>query len=498
MKRSKHSLSHYKLLSCKMGELVPISCFEALPGDSIQQATSMFMRVSPLLTPVMHPVSTRIHHFFVPYRILWDGWEDFITGGEDGEGGSAGVYPTISSGGSGFTAGALADYLGIPPGVANLAVSALPFRAYNLIFNEYYRDQDLVTERALTTASGTDSTTVVTLANVAWEKDYFTSSRPWPQKGPDVTLPLGSTAPVVTNNQTIRINGNGAGTGNMVLAADAVPVYRLGIAGAGAGSVGNVKFGDQSGLQADLSTATAASVNDLRLAMALQRYQEARARYGSRYVEYLRYLGVRSSDARLQRPEYLGGGKATISFSEVLQTGVDSSDEGVGNLRGHGVAALRTRRYRRFFEEHGVVISLLSVRPRTMYGNELNRMWSKTTKEDYWQKELEHIGQQEVYRRELYAQSDASGGNTVFGYQDRYDEYRRIPSSIAGDFRSTLNDWHYARLFGSAPALNSSFVTADPTSRVYAEQTEDHLWIMTQHQIHARRLVTNNATPSIF
>nr|AOV86363.1 putative capsid VP1 [uncultured virus] len=498
MKRSKHSLSHYKLLSCKMGELVPISCFEALPGDSIQQATSMFMRVSPLLTPVMHPVSTRIHHFFVPYRILWDGWEDFITGGEDGEGGSAGVYPTISSGGSGFTAGALADYLGIPPGVANLAVSALPFRAYNLIFNEYYRDQDLVTERALTTASGTDSTTVVTLANVAWEKDYFTSSRPWPQKGPDVTLPLGSTAPVVTNNQTIRINGNNAGNGNMVLAADAQPVYRLGIAGAGAGSVGDVKFGNQTGLQADLSTATAASVNDLRLAMALQRYQEARARYGSRYVEYLRYLGVRSSDARLQRPEYLGGGKATISFSEVLQTGVDSSDEGVGNLRGHGVAALRTRRYRRFFEEHGVVISLLSVRPRTMYGNELNRMWSKTTKEDYWQKELEHIGQQEVYRRELYAQSDASGGNTVFGYQDRYDEYRRIPSSIAGDFRSTLNDWHYARLFGSAPALNSSFVTADPTSRVYAEQTEDHLWIMTQHQIHARRLVTNNATPSIF
>lgn len=493
MKRSKHSLSHYKLLSCKMGELVPLTVVDVLPGDSIQHATSMFMRVTPLATPVMHPVSARIHHFFVPYRILWDGWEDFITGGDDGEGGSSGAFPYINAG-AGFGAGGLADYLGIPPSVANLQVSALPFRAYKLIYNEYYRDQDLVAAAAISTGSGEDTTTSKSLNNVAWEKDYFTTSRPWPQKGPEITLPLGTEA-------NIKINQFDGGT---AMQDDYYVGQRNGStyshwydpALATAGTV--FPDGAKANLYADLSTATAASVNDLRLAMALQRYQEARARYGSRYTEYLRYLGVRSSDARLQRPEYLGGGKATISFSEVLQTGPDTSDDGVGTLKGHGVAALRSRKYRRFFEEHGCVISLLSVRPRTMYGNALNRLWSKTTKEDYWQKELEHIGQQEVYRREVYAQSDADGGNTIFGYQDRYDEYRRMPSSIAGDFRSTLNDWHYARLFSSAPALNSSFIISDPTSRVYQEQNEDNLWIMCQHHIQARRLVSSNATPSIF
>lgn len=506
MRRSKHSLSHYRLSSMKMGELVPIGIYEVLPGDSVQQATSMFLRVTPLATPVMHPVSARIHHWFVPYRLLWDGWEDFITGGEDGEGGDAGAFPTISSGGSGFTAGALADYLGIPPGVVNLSVNALPFRAYSMIFDEFYRDQDLVTERGFSTASGVDSTTPVTLANVAWEKDYFTSARPWPQKGPEISLPLGTRADVKGFGVTAVANAAAGATlyetGGSTIAAgtrvwttnSANVAFVDAVNSAGTAGTG----GHQPDIYADLASATAASINDLRLAMALQRYQEARARYGSRYTEYLRYLGVRSSDARLQRPEYLGGGKATVSFSEVLQTAPDASDEGVGNLYGHGVSALRTRRFRRFFEEHGVVISLFSARPRTMYADSLNRMWSRTTKEDFWQVELQHIGQQEVYRREVYAQSDANGGNTVFGYQDRYDEYRRIPSGVAGEFRTTLNDWHYARIFGSAPALNSSFVTSDPTSRVYQEQTADNLWTMAQHSIQARRLVAQTGTSFIF
>lgn len=245
---------------------------------------------------------------------------------------------------------------------------------------------------------------------------------------------------------------------------------------------------------------TAANINDLRLAFALQRYEEARARYGSRYTEYLRYLDVRSSDARLQRPEYLGGGRQTIQFSEVLQTGVTTSGddtEGVGNLRGHGIAAVRSNRYRRFFEEHGYVITLLSVLPKTIYVQGLHRTFNRRTKEDFWQKELQHIGQQEVLNKELYAPHASPDG--VFGYQDRYDEYRRTPSRVSGEFRSTeLDYWHMARLFDSDPTLNASFVTSDPTKRVNAVQTNDVLWMMINHSMQARRLVASKGTAFIF
>lgn len=218
--------------------------------------------------------------------------------------------------------------------------------------------------------------------------------------------------------------------------------------------------------------------------------------YGSRYTEYLRYLGVRSSDARLQRPEYLGGGKQTISFTEVLQTGTNfDANAGVASLKGHGIAAMRSRRYRRFFEEHGVVISLMSLRPKTMYGNGNNRMWYKTTKEDYWQKELEHVGMQEVYNREVYAAD--TGPADVFGYQDRYAEYRHLQSSVAGEFRdSTMNSWHLARIFASDVALNSDFVTCDPATRIYAASLTNHnIWCMINHSIQARRMVGRGNQP---
>ncbi len=249
-------------------------------------------------------------------------------------------------------------------------------------------------------------------------------------------------------------------------------------------------------LEADLTAASSVSINDLRTAFALQRYEEARARYGSRYTEYLRYLGVRSSDARLQRPEYLGGGKQTIQFSEVLQTGPDTEDAGVANLKGHGISAVRSNRYRRFFEEHGLVISLLSVKPKTIYAQGSAKMWYRRTKEDYWQRELQAIGQQGILNRELYAASTAP--EEVFGYQDRYDEYRRMESGIAGDFRNTLDYWHYARIFATPPALNADFVKAVPTKRVNAVQTEDVLWIMVRHNIQARRMLAASGRSFIF
>lgn len=495
MKRTKHSLSHYKLFSADMGKLVPVSWFEALPGDTIQGTTSALIRVSPLLAPLMHPVVVRFHWWFVPNRLLWENWEDFITGGPDGMDASSPPYVDV---GAGAAAGGMLDYMGVPPSVADLEVSALPVRAYNKIFNENYRDQDLVTARAVPLTDGADATSPVTLASIAWEKDRFTAARPWTQKGPEVTLPLGTSAPVKTSS-TPGVSGAQSGLSFLQTSGAALGQATLGTNGSGVAGV----YGAGSALAAtiypnnlfaDLSAATAVDVNQVRLAFALQRWEEARAQWGSRYTEYLRYYGVRSSDARLQRPEYLGGGKQTIAFSEVLQNSptTDGDDtQGVGNMKGHGISATRTRPWRRFFEEHGIVMCLMSVRPRAMYMQTLDKSWSRRTKEDYWQKELERIGQEEIYSREIFAESDAAGGDNVFGYGDRYYSYRHIPSSVASEFRSTLDMWHMARDLSAAPTLNGDFVTCTPTDRVYASTSTQPLWIMTSHRVHARRMVGN-------
>lgn len=474
MKRSKFSLSHYKLLSCDMGELIPCGLTEVLPGDTIQHSTSALIRCSPLLAPVMHPVEVRIHHFFVPHRLVWEDWEDFITGGPDGMDDT--VFPTITmSVPSAPTVGSLADYYGVPTGTA-ITASALPFRGYALIYNEFYRDQDLQTERLLRTYSGNDAETGwLYLENVNWEKDYFTTSRPWEQKGPTVTIPLGTSADV----------RQAAGAGDATIRNAANAFVKLGASSTYV-NVSGVTGSVNDKLYADLSNASAVTVNLLREALALQRFEEARARFGSRYTEYLRYLGVRSSDGRLDRPEYLGGGKQIIQFSEIIQT-AEGTDP-VGDLKGHGIGAMRSNRYRRFIEEHGYIHSFLSVRPKTIYMQGLARHWNRRTKEDYWQKELQHIGQQEVLNKEVYAAHGTPDG--VFGYQDRYDEYRRTESSVAGEFRSsTLNFWHLAREFGSAPALNGDFVKAVPTERVFAVPSQDVLYVMCNHKIQARRLV---------
>lgn len=497
MKRSKFSLSHTKLLSCDMGELVPCGLTEVLPGDTIQQNTNVLLRAAPLLSPVFHNVDVRVHHWYVPHRLVWQDWENFITGGPDGN--NASVFPTITfGGGSGAAVGSLADYLGVPTGVNNLEVSALPFRAYALIFNEWYRDQDLVAPLTIDISDGPDTTTNTALQNVSWEKDYFTSSRPWEQKGPAITIPIGTTAPVIPGSPHL----SGVQSPMRLGFADGSSVGASGtLAYNASGDVGNIanapaitKTMYPTNLRADLSNASAVTVNALREALAIQRYEEARARYGSRFTEYLRYLGVRSSDARLQRPEYLGGGKNVIQFSEVLQT-AEGTDP-VGTLRGHGITGVRSNRYRRFFEEHGYVISCISIRPKTIYMQGLPRTWNRRTKDEFWQKEFQHIGQQEVLNKEIDASHATPDG--VFGYQDRYDEYRRTESSVSGEFRTILDFWHMARDFSTDPALNADFVECVPTDRNFATQDNDTMYIYARHSIQARRLVAKVGSSFIY
>lgn len=483
MKRSKMNLSAGKLMTGKMGLIYPICCVEIIPGDTIEHVSNIFARALPLSSPPMHRVNMQVHHWFVPFRLIWDDWESFITGGEDGL--DASVFPTIDFSGAAVAESDLADYFGIPPGFAH-STSALPFRAYNLIFDEWYRDQDLITKSGFSKASGADATTPISLKYRCWEKDYLTTCRPWELKGASLTLPLGTSAPVNSVNGTSALGRKKSDdslmqTGTLSIKAATGELVDIG---------SNVGYIDPNGsLVADLSGATGVDINTVRQYFALQRYQEARARYGSRYTEYLAYLGVRSSDARLQRPEYLGGGKQVLSFSEVLQTASTTADaNGVGQLYGHGIASLRSNRYRKFFEEHGYVISTLSVLPQTMYPDGIPRTFNRRVKEDFWQKELQHIGQQEVLMKEVYALG--ANPDSVFGYQDRYDEYRRQESSIAGAFRTTMNDWHFARLLGAEPAINEAFVSsADVTQRCFQDTSGPSMAFNIRNNVIARRMI---------
>lgn len=496
MKRSKFSLSHKVSFSCDQGELVPCSLVEVLPGDMFRHSTSCLIRLAPMLAPVFTQLNATVFQFFVPSRIVWDEFEDFITGGPDGD--NASVHPTITFA-SGVAVGSLADYLGVPPGFNNLTVNALPFRMYNLIWNEWMRDQDLQTPLVISKASGNDTTTSTSLQNVCWEKDYFTSARPFEQKGPQVTIPIGSQAPIVgigkgnrnfpqTNQNVYPVGSSSTVNWPFTAKVDAATADRDFYI-KGTGNPGNLE------IYADLSAVTGIPVTELRLALALQRFEEISARYGSRYVEYIMSrFGVRSSDARLQRPELLSQSKQVVQISEVLQTA--EGDDPVGELRGHGIGAMRSNKYTKHFEEHGYVMTLFAVQPRTMYPQGLRRTWNRRDKYDYFQPETAHIGQQEILKKEVYAGSADPDG--IWGWNDRYMEYRTEESRVAGEFRtSQLDYWHQARIFSSEPALNAAFVSSNPTERIFAVPSEDVLYVNANHSIQARRAVPKFASSFI-
>lgn len=497
MKRSKFSLSHYKLLTGVMGALIPICDYEVLPGDSIRQSTSLLIRMTPLVAPVMHPVRIRVHSFFVPYRLIWEDWENFITGGEDGTYTAVPPYATAVQNHNSSTLG---DYLGIPPGDytgLDIDFSRLPVRAYNLIWNEMYRDADLQDAVEISLASGEDTTTPGTLKNVCWEKDYFTTARPWTSKGDEIFIPLGDTAPVIPDPEGAYPTWSYSSSGNRGLnmqSGSSTVIW-----GGGAPGVDGTAEWANPDLVTDLSSVSGISISDLRNYLALQRFQEARAKFGSRYSEYIKYLvpGIGNLDSRLQEPEYIGGGSATMSFSEILQTESSDASTALGTMAGHGISAIRTRPWTRFFPEHGMVMTLLSVVPKAIYAQQMNRKYFRTTKEEFFQKELQFIGEQPIYNKEVYAFH--SEPDEVFGYNQRYDEYRYIPSSIHGDFtNSVANNWHYARIQSGDVALNNDFVECDPAVRPSADQSNDQLYVMANHTIAARRILAKYPTPRTF
>lgn len=511
-KRAKFNLSNFHNCTFKLGYLYPVNLTEVLPGDSVQLSTSVFLRLAPMVVPVMHPVYMHLSNFFVPSRILWDGFEDFITGGPDGT--DTSVLPKVTLNVTNSPVGSLADAFGIPvqmlKDAKTFSVNSLPFIAYYMIWNEYFRDQDLNEAIDLSTITGAPSS--LSLLRPSWAKDYFTTARPWPQKGPDVSVPVNLTVagePTITASTTIDPSGEPP-LFQRYYAQSPIGALRHNFDAAGEPTITESNLQDcLTWLDPALSARTvikytsgnpelgSVNINDLREAFALQRFEEHRSMFGSRYEDLLRYLGVRPQDARLQLPEYLGGFSAPVQFSEVLQTSSDADRSGVGDMYGHGIGATKGRRIRRFIPEHGYIMSLLTVRPIPVYSQGLERLWSKENRFDFWQKEYEHIGQQEIRNSEVYADGDTAQDKATFGYQNRYDEYRRGVNIITGEFRTNQDYWTMARIFASRPTLNGDFVSCMPTDRIFQvnEQNSDQCYAMVKNNIIAKRLVSKNGNP---
>lgn len=503
-KRNVFNLSHDKKLSMSMGDLVPILCQEVLPGDSFQVNTESLIRLAPLISPMMHRVNVSTHFFFVPNRLVWNDWETFITGGQSGT--LTPVHPTIETK-LFLQTGSLADYFGIPvldPPILGthkaIKISALPFRAYQLIYNEYFRDQTLQDEVLFSLDSGNtnDEQTLLTLRKRCWEKDYYTSSLPFAQRGAEVRLPLTGNAPIIsTEGNAWNIVRNPDGS----LATDTQ--YLKGAANTGYlqedGGQFPLRIDPNGTLEADLQNVTAATIVELRRASRLQEWLEKNARAGYRYIEQIfSHFGVKSSDARLQRPEYLGGGKTPILISEVLQTSSTDSTSPQANMSGHGVSAGNTHQFKRNFEEHGFIIGIMSVLPKTTYQQGIPRQYVKFDKFDYFWPEFANIGEQPVFNSEVYHDYSSEFDYEEFGYQSRYCEYKYTPSSVHGDFRNTLLFWHMGRKFDSKPMLNSSFVEANPTERVFAVEDNSHkLYVQLHHNIKAIRPLPYFSNPSL-
>ena len=471
-----------------MAQLIPVMCDEVVPGDFFEMGNEAVIRFQPLVAPVLHEINMYVHYFFVPYRLLWDNatpdnWETFISGGIDGD-----ELPTIPTWEPTVTTeGSLWDYMGFPTGIDPDGAYPIDFprRAYNLVYNEFYRDETLVTEVALTNE---------TILNRAWEKDYFTSALTAQQRGTAPALPISGTTEAVwdassfistvTTPTTVQVNGLSA---QAAIGATSTQ---------GPTNLLNT-FNDNV---VDLSSATTFDIADLRLAFQIQKWMERNARAGVRYTEFLKaHFGVSPNDDRLQRPEYIGGSKSPVIISEVLQTSSTDVTSPQGNLAGHGLTISQAYCGKYHAKEFGLIIGIMSVMPRSAYSQGINKQWLKATKYDFYFPEFANLSEQAITNAEICASGVSAHNTGIFGYQGRYDELRTKQNQICGEMRTTYDYWHLGRQFDPAlpPALNATFITCDPRKDIFAVPTEPGLIVSFGNIIKAFRPVPLSAEPGL-
>lgn len=495
MSRSKFDRSFSLKTSFNVGDIVPFYVDEVLPGDTFDVKTSKVVRMQTLITPIMDNIYLDTYYFFVPNRLVWEHWKQF--NGENTE--SAWLpsteysIPQLTAPSGGWSVGTIADYMGIPTGVANLSVSALPFRAYALICNEWFRDENLCDPLVVPTGDATvaGSNTVSSVEDyakgatpykAAKYHDYFTSCLPAPQKGPDVMIGLSGEANVFGNGLAMAFtDGTSVGTayGSRYANPKGTPGSAIGTEGPGQGAdlssyVGLVRKQDvsdpsYSGLIADLSTATSATINQLRLAFQIQKLYEKDARGGTRYTEILKtHFGVTSPDSRLQRPEYLGGNRVPININQVVQNSATVEGETpLGNVAGYSVTSDTHSDFRQSFTEHGFVIGVMVARYDHTYQQGIERFWSRKTRFDYYWPVLANIGEQAVLNKEIYAQG-TDVDDEVFGYQEAWGDYRYKPNRVTGEMRSqyaqSLDVWHLGDDYTKLPSLSAEWIVEDKTN----------------------------------
>lgn len=504
VKKSKFNLSHEVKLTCNFGDLIPVFWEETYPGDKFRINTHALLKLAPMQFPIMHNINVHFYHFWVPTRTIFADFEKFMTGGKDGL--ETVLHPMVdlvAGGASAYEPGSLADYLdynnaGTP--VGSEWVSSLPFRAYQKIWNEYFRDQNLQDEVEVPTTPGNETTAVaielLKLRKVAWEKDYFTSALPWPQKGAEVLIPLEADVTYMDNSNVIN-SGGGPSVTNAFIGTSSgntegdLKIGKVNSTDAGAnGRIENIE---------SIENATA-NIESLRRSVVLQQWLEKLARSGSRMTEFVRAMfNTIIPDYRVQRPEFLGSSKQDVVISEVLST-FQNAEWAQAERAGTGFSIGNGHGYKSFFPEHGIVMSLMVIRPKRGYFQGIPKRFLKTDKFSYAWPDFAHIGEQEIYNKEIYNDPSDGLNNNVFGYIPRYAELKYRPSTVHGEFKTTLDSWHLDTKFASRPGLNDVFVQCDPDDeRIWAvtDQNTHHFYVSLYHKIDAIRPLPYFGVPKL-